>query len=118
MASPDSAVIVHVFRMPFPRSSRVVNFRFPAPPATRADSVSVLIARPRGYLGLGRDTVEFDGTRALGIPPGVPTVDRAIRWVGAREPISVRTRVNGETIVVRTQPSDKRRLVSAEFQRE
>jgi hypothetical protein len=30
----------------------------------------------------------------------------------------VRTRVNGETIVVRTQRGDKRRLVSAEFQRE
>ena len=118
VVSPDSAVILHVFRMPFPRSSRVVNFRLPAPPASRPDSVSVLIARPRGYLGLGRDTVEFDGTRALGIPPGVPTVDRAIRWFGAREPITVRTRVNGETIVVRTQPGDKQRLVSAEFQRE
>jgi pimeloyl-ACP methyl ester carboxylesterase len=118
VANPDSTVLLHVFRMPFPRSSRVVNFRFSAPPAPRPDSVSVLIARPRGYLGLGRDTVEFDGTRALGIPAGVPTVDRAIRWFGAREPISVRTRVNGETLVVRTQPSDKRRLVSAEFQRE
>jgi len=118
VASPDSAVMLHVFRTPFPRSSRVVNFRLPAPPATRADSVSVLIARPRGYLGLGRDTVEFDGVRAAGIPPSVPTVDRAIRWFGAREPISVRARVNGETIVVRTQPGDKRRLVSAEFQRE
>ncbi len=118
VVNPDSTVMLHVFRTPFPRSSRVVNFRFPAPPVARADSASVLITRPRGYLGLGRDTVEFDGTRAAGIPPGVPTVDRAIRWFSAREPISVRTRVNGETIVVRTQPGDKRRLVSAEFQRE
>ena len=118
VASPDSAVILHVFRMPFPRSSRIVNFRLPAPPASRVDSVSVLIARPRGYLGLGRDTVEFDGVRATGIPPGVPTVDRSIRWFGARETTSVRTQVNSETIVVRTQPGDKRRLVSAEFQRE
>ena len=67
---------------------------------------------------MGRDTVEFDGVRATGIPRGVPTVDRAIRWFGARETISVRTQVNSETIVVRTQPGDKRRLVSAEFQRE
>lgn len=118
VAGPDSAVILHVFRMPFPRSSRIVNFRLPAAPVARPDSVSVLIARPRGYLGLGRDTVEFDGTRAAGIPPGVPTVDRAIRWFGGREPVSVRARVNGETIVVRTQPGDPRRLVSAEFQRE
>ena len=118
VVNPDSTVMLHVFRTPFPRSSNAVNFRFPAPPVARADSASVLITRPRGYLGLGRDTVEFDGTRAAGIPPGVPTVDRAIRWFSAREPISVRTRVNGETIVVRTQPGDKRRLVWAEFQRE
>ena len=118
VASPDSAVILHVFRMPFPRSSRVVNFRIPALPAGRADSSGVLILRPRGYLSLGRDTVEFDGSRAAGIPPGVPTVDRAIRWFSVREPISVRTRVNSETIVVRTQPGDTRRLVLAEFQRE
>lgn len=118
VVSPDSSVMLHVFRTPFPRSSRVVNFRLPAPPVARADSTSVLITRPRGYLGFGRDTVEFDGTRATGIPPGVPTVDRAIRWFGTRAPMSVRARVNGETIVVRTQPGDKRRLVSAEFQQE
>lgn len=121
VVAPDSSVILHVYRSPIPRSSSVVNIRLPAPPAAqarRADSVSVLITRPRGYLGLTRDTVTFDDTRATGISPGVPTVDRALRWFAADTPRTVRTRINGETIVVRTHPQDRRRMVLAEFQRE
>jgi triacylglycerol lipase len=118
VAAPDSSVILHVYRSPLPRSSRVVNFRLPAPPASRADSVSVLLVRPRGYFGLGRDTVLIDGTSATGIPRGVPTVDRVLRWFPADSARSVRTAFNGERLVVRTQPADRRRLVSAEFQRD
>lgn len=121
VVAPDSSVILHVYRSPLPRSSSLVNIRLPAPPsaqARRADSVSVLITRPRGYLGVGRDTVQFDGAAAAGITPGVPTVDRALKWFAADAPRSVRTRVNGETIVVRTHPQDRRRLVVAEFQQE
>jgi hypothetical protein len=118
VAAPDSSVILHVYRSPLPRSSRVVNFRLPAPPASRADSVSVLLVRPRGYFGLGRDTVLIDGTAAAGIPRGVPTVDRVMRWFPADSARSVRTACNGERLVVRTQPTDRRRLVSAEFQRD
>lgn len=121
VVAPDSSVILHMYRSPMPRSSRVVNIRLPAPPgaqARRGDSVSVLITRPRGYLGIGRDTVTFDGVAATGITPGVPSADRAIRWFPADTPRTVRTRVNGETIVVRTHPQDRRRLVVAEFQRE
>lgn len=115
VAAPDSSVLLHVYRSPLPRSSSVVNFRLPAAPAGKSDSVSVLLTRPRGYLGLGRDTVEFDGAPARGIPPGVPTVDRALKWFGADSARSVTTRVNGERIVVRTHPGDRRRLVVAEF---
>jgi hypothetical protein len=95
-----------------------MNVRLPAPPAKRGDSVSVLITRPRGYLGVGRDTVLFDSAPATGIAPGVPNVDRALRWFAGDAARSVRTTVNGETIVVRTHPQDKRRLVLAEFQQE
>lgn len=111
----DSTVIFDVFRSAFPRSSRYVNFRLPAPAALRGDSVSVLIVRPRGYLGAGRDTVQFDGAAATGIPVGVPTVDRAIKWYSGAQSQRVVARVNGETIVVRTRPGDRRRLLLAEF---
>lgn len=118
VAAPDSSVILHVYRSPILRSSELINFRLPAPVAPKRDSVSVLIVRPRGYLGLARDTVTYDNTPASGIPAGVPSVDRALKWFGASAPRSVRTQVNREVIVVRTQPGDARRLVSAEFQHE
>ena len=114
----DSAVILDVFRSAFPRGSRYVNFRLPAPVPTSGDSASVLIIRPRGYLGAGRDTVQFDGVAAAGIPVGVPTTDRAIQWFRGAQSQRVVTRVNGETIVVRTRPGDARRLVLAEFSSE
>lgn len=111
----DSAVILDVFRSAFPRGSRYVNFRLPAPLSTPGDSTSVLIIRPRGYLGAGRDTVHFDGVAATGIPVGVPTIDRAIKWFRGPQSRRVVARVNNETIVVRTRPGDARRVVSAEF---
>jgi hypothetical protein len=80
--------------------------------------VSVLIIRPRGYLGVGRDTVLFNNAPAVGITPGVPSADRALRWYPADAARSVRTQINGEVLVVRTHPQDRRRLVAAEFQRE
>jgi hypothetical protein len=118
VAAPDSSVILHLYRSPFPRSNPYVHVRLPAPARTLGDSVSVLAIRPRGYLGAGRDTVLFNNAPATGITPGVPSVDRALRWFPADVARSVRTQLNGETIVVRTHPQDRRRLVAAEFQQE
>lgn len=118
VVAPDSSVILHLYRSPFPRSSPYVHVRLPAPARTLGDSVSVLAIRPRGYLGAGRDTVLFNNAPATGITPGVPSVDRAVRWFPADVSRSVRTQLNGETIVVRTHPQDRRRLVAAEFQQE
>ncbi|MCC6245130.1 MAG: alpha/beta fold hydrolase [Gemmatimonadaceae bacterium] len=117
IAPPDSTIILHAYRSPFPRSSALINFRLPAPPSRKADSTSVLITRPRGYFGIGRDTVTFNGALATGIPAGVPATDRALKWFSTAAPQSVRTRVNHEYLVVRTQPNDPRRLVLAEFSR-
>lgn len=123
VAAPDSSVILHVHRAPFPRSSDVVNLRLPAPPEsrtagerTRGDSTTVLLVRPRGYLGAGRDTVTVDGAPVRGIPAGVPTTDRVLVRVPADTARSVRARLNGETLVVRPPPRDPRRLVVVEFQ--
>lgn len=118
IAPPDSAVILHAYRPPFLRANSIVNFRLPAPPSRKSDSTSVLITRPRGYFGIARDTVTFNDAPASGIPPGVPATDRAIKWFANDRPQSVRTRVNSEQLVVRTQPTDPRRLVLAEFSRQ
>lgn len=123
VVAPDSSVLLHLYRAPFPRSSQVVNLRLPAPPARRAgggpsnaDSVAVQIVRPRGYLGAGRDTLRVDGELARGITPGVPTVDRSIWWFDASQARSVRMEFNGQTLVMRTPSADRRRVVMAEIQ--
>jgi len=126
VVAPDSAVILHLYRAPFVRGSQIVNLRLPAPPVRRGvgptalerDSLPVQLVRPRGYLGAARDTVRFDSEPAAGIAAGVPTVDRSTKWYDASAPRIVRMQLNGERIVVRTQPTDRRRVVVAEFQQD
>ncbi len=118
LATPDSSSFTHVFRSPFPRSSDYVNFRLAPPPAARGDSSAVLLLRPRGYLGAGRDTVLVNGETARGIPPGVATVDRVLTWWKSANPVSVTLRFNSEIITVQTRGGDVRRTVIAEFSQE
>lgn len=65
----------HVYRSPFPRSSRVVNLR--AERITDADREGgalavVTLTRPRGYFGIPRNRIVLDGASPpAGIPPGV-----------------------------------------------
>jgi pimeloyl-ACP methyl ester carboxylesterase len=115
--APDGRLVLHLYRPGFPRGTDEVTLRLPAAaPVPRGDSVRVLLVRPRGYLGAGRDTVQVDGRPAAGIPPGVPTVDRVTAWFGGGAPRSVALRVNTERLVVRTHPGDPRRVVVAEVQ--
>ena len=65
----------HIYRSPFPRSSDVVHLRA-ARPLGAADAGAgavVLMSRPRGYFGLPRDIVLFDGKQPTDVKPGVPT---------------------------------------------
>jgi pimeloyl-ACP methyl ester carboxylesterase len=118
LATPDSSGVLHVFRPPFPRGSAIVNFRLGSPPTVRGDSTVVTLLRPRGYLGAGRDTVRLDGEPARGIPPGVPTVDRASVRVPATTPRSVRLEFNGHVLTVQTRGADPRRSIIGEFVRD
>lgn len=74
VAAPGYA-ITHVFRSPFPRSSRVVHVRPERiADADRSAAAIVLLTRPRGYFGLPRDRIVFDGAAPPGVPPGVAGV--------------------------------------------
>lgn len=74
------------------------------------------MTRPRGYFGVGRDTMSLDGiSPPPGLPAGVPGVaasklklkDAAVRSVAAV--------FNGERIVVHSWPLKENHLVFAEF---
>ena len=68
-----SQPITHTYRSPFLRSSDVVHLR--PEPIVKADenaAAVVLMSRPRGYFGVGRDKFSLDGKVPPGITDGVP----------------------------------------------
>ncbi len=108
--------ITHVYRSPFPRSSKLVHLR----PATiaKADASAgsvVSISRPRGYFGHGRDIFTLDGKVPPGINEGVPGVAVGKLLLPAGPLRAVRARFNGESMTVRNWPARDGHIVFAEF---
>ncbi|MFY9511798.1 MAG: twin-arginine translocation pathway signal, partial [Rubrivivax sp.] len=74
VSTPGHATL-HVYRSPFPRSSSLVHFRAERlADADKAAASVVTLVRPRGYFGLPRDSIVFDGAAPPGVPPGVAGV--------------------------------------------
>jgi pimeloyl-ACP methyl ester carboxylesterase len=108
----------HVYRTPFPRSSRHVHLRLrPLEESERGAGSVVTLTRPRGYLGHGRDTFTIDGKVPGGVPAGVPTASEAKARFPEGPPRSVRVVLNGEALGVLTYPLDGGHVVIAEFHR-
>ena len=111
--------VTHIYRSPFPRSSAHIHIR-PQPPGSvsdddaRAGSV-VMISRPRGYFGIGRDAFEIDGKAPDGVTPGVPAVSIARMRFAASPRRFIPTRFNDERITVVNWPAAENRIVVAEF---
>jgi triacylglycerol lipase len=107
--------VTHTYRSPFLRSSDVVHMR-PEPYAKADEGAAavVVMSRPRGYFGVGRDRFSLDGKLPPGIPEGVPTASagRLGFEAGPRTVIAV---FNNETIATRTWPAKDNHIVVAEF---
>jgi hypothetical protein len=108
----------HYYRSPFPRSSDIVHLR--AARALGSADVGagavVLMTRPRGYFGLPRDVVLFDGKEAADVKSGVPTDAASTLRVSAAEvgrPIVAL--FNQERIVARAWPASENRIAVAEL---
>ncbi len=93
----------HIYRAPFPRSSDLVHLRAERLAAADRDAAAVLnFVRPRGYFGLGRDRISFDGQSApKDIPIGLPgQANSKLRLSGdLNRPVVAE--FNGERIVAR-----------------
>ncbi len=106
----------HVYRAPFPRSSSFIHFRPSRIAAADRDAASVVtMTRPRGYFGVGRDTMSFDGKPPPGLQPGVPGLSTSKLKLSDPAPRSVAAVFNGQRIVARSWPLAENRLVFAEF---
>ncbi|MET0543631.1 MAG: alpha/beta fold hydrolase [Variovorax sp.] len=106
IAAPGYAT-THIYRSPFPRSSRVVHLRPDRIlPADREARAIVILTRPRGYFDAQRDTMRFDGQAVLpGVPPkgaGVSTSKIKLDSDGQR---AITGQFNGERVTGLTWPA-------------
>jgi len=117
LTSPD-AVTTHIYRSPFPRSSEIVHLRAARPltPADAGAGAIVLMSRPRGYFGLPRDIVLFDGKEPSDVKSGVPTdAVTTLRLAAAEIGRPVAAIFNTERIVMRAWPASENRIAVAEL---
>ena len=108
----------HFYRSPFPRSSDVVHLRAARPlgPADAGAGCVVLMSRTRGYFGLPRDVVLFDGKEPSDVKPGVPGDSISTLKLSAAEAgRPVPALFNEERIVARAWPASENRIAMAEF---
>ena len=108
----------HYYRSPFPRSSDIVHLRA-ARPLGAADAGAgaiVQMSRPRGYFGLPRDVVLFDGKEPLDVKTGVPADSLStLRLSTAEAGRPVVALFNEERIVARAWPASENRIAVAEL---
>jgi hypothetical protein len=108
----------HFYRSPFPRSSAIVHLRAARPPgpADAGAGCVVLMSRTRGYFGLPRDAVLFDGREPPDVKPGVPGDSVSTLKLSAAEAgRPVAALFNEERIVARGWPASENRIAVAEF---
>ena len=107
--------ITHTYRSPFLRSSDVVHLR-PEPFAKGDDTAGavVIMSRPRGYFGVGRDKFTLDGKVPPNITDGVPAVSTG-RLAFDAAPRTVLAVFNNETVPARTWPVKDNHIVVTEF---
>jgi hypothetical protein len=119
VVSAPGYATTHIYRSAFPRSSALVHLRAEllAPADKDAGSV-VTLTRPRGYFGLPRDTIVFDGQNpAPGIPPGGAGLAQSKLKIPAGPLRAVPAEFNGERIVGRNWPAAENRVVFLELHR-
>ncbi len=116
VAAPGYA-ITHIYRSAFARSSNIVHLR--ADVLLDADkSVGAVLSftRPRGYFGLPRDSVVFDGQDpAPGIPRGVAGLAVTQIKLPSAPQRAVVASFNGQRIVGRSWPATENHIVQLEL---
>ncbi len=108
--------VTHIYREPFPRSSRYVDLRpLLLTKDDRAAGAVVYMSRPRGYFGVGRDRILLDDRLPPGLEPGVPSVSMAKLAFPAEPPQTVVAIFDRERIAARTWPIANGEVSVAEF---
>ena len=119
VVSAPGYVTVHVYRSPFARSSDIVHLRAERLADADKGAASVVVfTRPRGYFGLPRDRIVFDGAAPPGVPPGVAGVSSSrlkLADSGRAVAASFESGPISERIVGRAWPAAENHLVVLEL---
>ncbi len=108
--------ITHIYRSPFARSSRWIQLRPVRISEADRDAQSIVVmTRPRGYFGMGRDRMSQDGKPPGGVNPDVAGVSAAKLKIFARTARPIVNEFNQEKIAVQQWPANENRIVYAEF---
>jgi hypothetical protein len=112
------STITHTYRSPLPRSSDIVHLRAARAlgPADAGAGAVIIMSRPRGYFGIPRDVVLFDGKEPIDVKSGVPTDSvTTLRLSAADVGRPVTALFNQERIVARAWPASENRIAVAEL---
>ena len=101
--------VTHVYRGPFPRSSRVVHLRPERLSANEAGARALVVfTRPRGYFDARRDRLRLDGSERLpGLPPAGAGVSSIRLMLPSDEGRSIAGQCNAETVVGHVWPASQ-----------
>src|SRR5262249_3807084 len=108
----------HIYRSPFPRSSAIVHLRpgRPLGPSDAGAGAVLLMSRPRGYFGIPRDVVLFDGKVPADVATGVPgDSTTTLRLPAGEIGRPVAALFNEERMVARAWPASEGRITIAEL---
>jgi len=109
--------VTHIYRQAFPRSSSVVHLRATLlADADRQVGSVITFTRPRGYFGVPRDRVVFDGQNpAPGLPTGLAGLSASTLRLPAAVPRAVVAEFNDQRLVGRSWPAAENRNVLLEL---
>jgi pimeloyl-ACP methyl ester carboxylesterase len=107
----------HIYRSPFPRSLSLVHLRPGRPLAAAEANVGavVVLSRPRGYFGLPRDVVLFDGREPIDVKSGVPADSVSTLRLSEFADRPIVAEFNEERIVCRPWPARDNHQTIAEL---
>jgi triacylglycerol lipase len=108
--------ITHIYRSPFARSSNWIQLRPVRISDSDRDAQSIIImTRPRGYFGVGRDRMSQNGKALTDLAAGVATISSTKLKMIPRSAKPVVNEFNSEKIAVQQWPANENRIVFAEF---
>jgi pimeloyl-ACP methyl ester carboxylesterase len=101
---------------PFPRSSRYIHFRLdPLKDEHKEAGALVILSRPRGYIGHGRDTFLIEGEVPEGVNKGVAGTASASKIYPAGTSRTVKVVLNEEALTVKINAEDKGHKIIVPF---